>query len=352
MENNNSPDEIKRLDSLQIFRGLAALSVVFFHTAGGVNFFVQKIPDWLNAILMHGFLGVDFFFILSGFIIMNSHFDDEKSFASLKVYLAKRFIRIFPPYWIISFILFLGYILIPQLSQGNRTNIGLISSLFLLPSDYPPLLIVAWTLIHEMIFYLIFCVYFISNRLFLALIITWIIAIVGANSLGITEKSQTFLYILNPINLEFICGMGVAYLVRFISSRYAIFILILSMVLFAIIWPYAVECRILFGLSFALMVLSVVLIEHEGNIHFPFWLILIGDASYSIYLIHNPIVSLTSRMVANFKDMIGWQLGLVAGVIASLAIGIAFHLLLEKPLLKILRKKLIRRNTKENQPVI
>ena len=129
---------LKKFDSLQVFRGLAALGVVFYHTAMSTNVFVGKIPTWLNSMFDHGFLGVDFFFVLSGFIIMSSHFDDEKSVASLKTYGIKRFVRIFPPYWPVSVALMLSYFLLPSLSQGTRGDFSLLSSLLLLPAATPP----------------------------------------------------------------------------------------------------------------------------------------------------------------------------------------------------------------------
>lgn len=129
---------LKKIDSLQVFRGLAALGVVFHHTAMSTSAFIEKIPIWLNSVFERGFLGVDFFFVLSGFIIMSSHFDDEKSVSSLKTYGIKRFVRIFPPYWPVSVALMLGYIFLPNLSQGARGDFSLLSSLLLLPDTPPP----------------------------------------------------------------------------------------------------------------------------------------------------------------------------------------------------------------------
>jgi len=128
---------LKKIASLQVFRGLAALAVVFFHARLGTSAFVEKIPAWLNSILKHGSLGVDFFFVLSGFIIMSCHFDDEKSAASLKTYGIKRFVRIFPPYWPVSIVLMLAYLLLPNMSQGDRSELSLLSSLLLLPDTHP-----------------------------------------------------------------------------------------------------------------------------------------------------------------------------------------------------------------------
>lgn len=128
---------LKLFDSLQMFRGLAAMGVVVHHTAISSDALVSKIPIWLITIFNYGFLGVDFFFVLSGFIIMHSHFNDDKSIAALKVYVIKRFVRIFPPYWPVSIVLIFAYFVLPGMSMGERTDFSWLSSLLLLPDVYP-----------------------------------------------------------------------------------------------------------------------------------------------------------------------------------------------------------------------
>lgn len=132
-----SVEGLRKFDSLQVFRGLAALGVVVHHAAISTEALVGRIPGWLIQIFEHGFLGVDFFFVLSGFIILNSHYDDEKSVAALKTYGIKRFARIFPPYWPVSIALIIAYFVLPGMSQGVRGDINWLSSLLLLP-DTPP----------------------------------------------------------------------------------------------------------------------------------------------------------------------------------------------------------------------
>lgn len=173
-----------KYDSLQAFRGVAALGVVLHHTAMSTNDFIEKVPLWLNAVLSQGFLGVDFFFVLSGFIIMSSHYDDKKSFLAIKAYIIKRFVRIYPPYWPVSIALLAAYSLLPTLSKGVRGDLGWVSSLFLVPDASPPALPVAWTLIHEVVFYAVFCLYFYSSRVFLAFLVVWGLSIGLMYTLG------------------------------------------------------------------------------------------------------------------------------------------------------------------------
>ena len=61
------------INSLQVFRGMAALAVVAHHAALSTDAFVQSMPEGWQRLFDLGALGVDFFFVLSGFIIMHAH---------------------------------------------------------------------------------------------------------------------------------------------------------------------------------------------------------------------------------------------------------------------------------------
>jgi exopolysaccharide production protein ExoZ len=83
-----------KIQSLQAFRGFAALAVLFYHCAqrGDIHSPFLQLP-------LMGYLGVDFFFVLSGFIIMYAHMRDPRTFTAVKTYLFKRITRIYPAYW-------------------------------------------------------------------------------------------------------------------------------------------------------------------------------------------------------------------------------------------------------------
>ncbi len=337
------PNMVKeiRFDSLQLFRGLAALGVVFYHTAQKTNEYVSEIPVWINSVFECGFIGVDFFFVLSGFIILKAHIDDEKSAESLKNFCIKRFVRIFPPYWPVSIALLISYSFLYGFCRGAGGELSMLSSFFLLPDNVPPSLSVAWTLIHEVMFYLVFCLFFISNRIFFYFLICWIFFICASLSTTTINHFSPFVErFLNPINLEFLMGMGVAYFARKISNRYGIFIIFSSAVVLILLlcWPQSLEYRILFGVPFSGMVLGAVMMESKLSFTLPKWLVLIGDASYSIYLIHNPLVALTSRQLSRLSNFTSWNCGILVGVFSSVVIGILYHLTIEKPLVRVFRR--------------
>ena len=161
------------IKSLQVFRGLAAFAVVSHHAVVSTDAFVGIVPYSINSILVKGYLGVDFFFVLSGFIIMYTHMNDNQTNSSLLRYILKRVTRIYPPYLPISITLIAFYKLMPELSASGGREYSLMSSFLLIPSDLPPALPVAWTLIHEMIFYTFFLLFFISPRVLFFGLMAW-----------------------------------------------------------------------------------------------------------------------------------------------------------------------------------
>ena len=91
------PPRAGRLPSLEIGRGLAALAVVMFHANAGSRLVGGPDLHWMRA-LEHG---VDFFFVLSGFIIFAAHADDIGKRGQILPYLLKRGIRLFPLLWLV-----------------------------------------------------------------------------------------------------------------------------------------------------------------------------------------------------------------------------------------------------------
>lgn len=86
---------IKYIDELTGIRGLAAWWVVLYHFR---EFLAPHIPHWLTQFISHGYLAVDFFFILSGFVIFVSNGKAVSNFSikSIRVFYLKRLARIYP----------------------------------------------------------------------------------------------------------------------------------------------------------------------------------------------------------------------------------------------------------------
>jgi len=159
-------------------RGLAAFAVTIFHGIHGIALeqYVGHAPfQWFFS-FAHA--GVDFFFVLSGFIIYIAHHADVGDLSALPRYVWRRVTRIYPIYWVIT-----GFVIILIIFRpGGEHELDaehILNSVLLLPQSRPPLIGVAWTLEHEMLFYLAFSSLIIGRRLGAIVFIGWTCLIVA-----------------------------------------------------------------------------------------------------------------------------------------------------------------------------
>lgn len=335
----------QHIRTIQIFRGFAALGVVAHHTVQSTNAFFGDMPKWVHHTIGQGKFGVDFFFVLSGFIIMFVHQHDRKSFSSVKKYLIQRFIRVYPVYWLVAMVIGIAYFLMPAMSQSGGREINVISSILLIPSEGVPVLSVAWTLIHEVMFYIFFLLFFFSNALFSTFIVLWVVCIAVANFVEVIWVLDDINhYFFSLLNIEFIFGMLAAITLKHVCSIKLGMLLTLCGGLIGVVAIYGVNLglpdsiRLIFAFGMAQLIIGAAIIERRVNVSFPAVLILLGDASYSIYLIHKPALSITQRIFS--KMNFGWEMALFLGVIITTLFGVIFHLIVEKSLIRIIRHKL------------
>jgi exopolysaccharide production protein ExoZ len=329
-----------RLRSLQAGRGLAAVAVAVHHAAYATEQLVAPLPNWLAAIFHQGLLGVDFFFVLSGFIILNAHFNDPPTRAALNSYVWKRVIRVFVPYLPITLVLIAAYMALPELTRNNR-DWGWLTSLLLVPSPYPPALAAAWTLVHEMLFYAIFIVYFLGRRSFIAAILAWTAAMLlfPAGVVDGQDAEPLMEALLNPINLEFCFGLGCAIGYRVISPRFASRLILLGIGIAAVFFAALGEReRIVFGAGVAFLVLGFALQEKGLGLHIPAIPVFLGDASYAIYLIHVPVISLVVRLGHHLPFLANWPASLLLSACSAIAFGCMYYRVYERPALAMARR--------------
>ncbi|MBI1384684.1 MAG: acyltransferase family protein [Rhizobiales bacterium] len=329
------------LTTLQAGRAIAALAVVVFHAALGTAAFVAPLPATLDAVARLGELGVDFFFVLSGFVITHASRMRQRTVPEGIRFLEGRLIRIFAPYLPIGLAMVAIYTLAPGLSGAPR-DWGWLSSLFLLPTASPPALSVAWTLQHELIFYVLFAFLFFSGRL-VAGCLVWAGLIVASWYAGAAEAIPARFF-LGAINLEFLFGVAAALWVANGARRLppALYVLIGAAILTLWWWLGAgLEVRVVFGLAVAFIMVGATSAELAGRLGAPSVLILLGNASYAIYLLHNPIVSVTSRLCAKVPILDGWLVAMTVAIAVSVAAGLVYHLAIEKPLMALLRHRLL-----------
>ncbi|HWY61125.1 MAG TPA: acyltransferase [Rhizomicrobium sp.] len=334
-----------QLLSLQVGRAFAAMAVVLFHANAAASQYRGPTFAWM----FFGQHGVDFFFVLSGFIIFFAHRHDIGRPEAATGYLLKRFIRLYPILWIV--VLAYG---IPTIIFGghNAAGASLSDSLLLYPSLARTLPTVVWTLRHEVLFYAAFVVLIINVRAGIVLFVAWA-AVVFVQLLLISfghPIKGTASLVLSTYQIDFIFGAAVAY--SYFKGRLRMSLsaglisLAMTLSAFWMIRNYqeggtsytavtTAWVTLVLGAGFGGLLLD--LLSLEGRV-FPSLLVLIGNASYSIYLIHTAANVILQRIAAYFPHgLLAFGAGQAFLFVGGVSAGVALHLFVEKPVVQGLR---------------
>jgi len=336
------------LQSLQILRGVAAVAVAFFHTNVILSMPQYGSVSAFQSLASKGWLGVNFFFILSGFIILMAHQRDVGKPSQAVKYLIRRGVRVYPIYWILTTVFMIAATLRPGYADFSIDFWNLFTTYSLIMVvDLPTLpLKVAWTLLFEVKFYLLFTLLILVGKPAILLFVAWTIAVLVAN-LFFTPPDWGYLLpswgLLSIWNLNFLLGMAGFLLVTRLGERFWWFLLasgLLAMAYFAKdingMAGYVADppLMIAFGLAMTAIIVGCVLGERRFQWQFPRWSLYLGDASYSIYLVHSAVISLVAGL--NFKftfNLVPNEALFLLTFIVSVAVGAIVHSVLEKPLL-------------------
>ncbi|QDC00872.1 acyltransferase [Mesorhizobium sp. 8] len=328
---------MKRLHGIQYLRAVAALGVVVFHAAerSGTHFAI-------------GAAGVDVFFVISGFIMWVIASERSPSPAA---FLRDRIERIAPLYWIATGVMVAGALagLFPNLRLSAWY---VLSSLAFLASRSPstgdiwPVLVQGWTLNYEMFFYALFAAaLFLPARRRLAALAGLFLALAAAGWLFAPEtpilKTWT-----DPLLLEFLVGIaiGEAWLRGAVPSPASGIVLIaVALVGFAFVGvTYAGFTPFVLGPLAAALVLGVLAFERHAAVPRLPLAAYLGDSSYSTYLWHTMAISVVAK-AGSLLSLPG-PVVLIAAIVAGVAIGVAVHEILEKPIAAFLKNRRRRRS--------
>ena len=203
-----------KLEWVEFGRGLAALAVVLSHT------FMPGFPDYLSFCHLLGRWGVAFFFVLSGFIIYHVHSGDLGAPERALNFAWRRFIRIFPTYWLVVFVaLFVRQYLGNPEYRVPIDAAFVVGQIFMIPQEL--FIPVAWSLRYELLFYSLFFVVILNFRIGVALFSLWLVFIIyrctqstACNLITISDprcpiEAVQHTIIDGYLNLYFFCGMGI-----------------------------------------------------------------------------------------------------------------------------------------------
>jgi len=274
---------------------------------------------------------------------MYAHADDDRTPGSVARYGFKRLKRIYPAYLPVGLGMVALYIAMPGLSAsvGGR-DFSLVSSLFLIPANEPPALSVAWTLVHELMFYGMFLLFFASRRWLAGGLLVWALVILLANhSIALTGWLR---YLLSILNIEFMFGVGAAWLVRsraLLGKGPQVAILgvaIASLALWLMTQDKTEYLHLMFAMGMAFLIVGFAVYEQSTVLPWPGPLLFLGSASYSIYLIHNPLLSLTQRLAGRMG--LTWSEAMVFGVVICVVAGWIYYKVVERPAQQFFQKLL------------
>jgi len=330
----------KPLNTLQAGRGLAALAVLLYHAN-----LTLSLPKYLGyevaPVFRSGDSGVQFFFVLSGFVILLAHESDIGKPAQLGSFLSKRFRRVYPPLWIVLLLVIPIFFLHPSFGIGDERKFATIVGAFLIaPIGSNSLLAPEWTLRHEIVFYGVFALLLWRRRAGYLVLGLWLLACAVVPFLHPDPTGlPAFFFASNHLLFGF--GMLVCVIFRRVVLGVGVTWLCAAagILLYAAAWAAEAyrpallwnDPAVLFGFAAALAILGLISLERAGHLSFPWALTYLGEASYAVYLIHYPVISLMCKVVARNRLWAHGALCFLTVSVAALAVGILFHALLEKP---------------------
>jgi peptidoglycan/LPS O-acetylase OafA/YrhL len=352
----------KQLHLIQGLRGLAALAVVLFHVDQLSNERLGERFFW--ELFRFGWVGVDFFFVLSGFIITYTQYHrfEQSGWLPWRKFITRRYLRIYPLYWLVMGGVLLLLLTVPALKNNSPiTPRFVLNSLLLFPQDSDPILSVGWTLTLILFFYTIASLIFLfPRRLYWGLV--GVILIGSATqffAIFTIPTSAPWLWMtFNSFHWEFAGGCLVAYWLRSRQVTYPYTLVIVGTVgvlLFSFLQSYGfieavnaipvgntelLVTRVMFtGIPCLFLVLGAAKLDTQDRTAIPGWLNYLGDASYSIYLVHSPVISACTQILAKLglPEFVGAAtIANSAIALLSVAIGCLSYSFLEKPLLAYL----------------
>lgn len=338
------------INSIQVLRGIAALLVVLIHIIHDVNIKTNSsiIGNFYN-IENFGNIGVDLFFVISGFIMIYIHYNDFERPSSSFVFIKKRVIRIVPLYWIFTTLSAILLIVLPQLFSKDKEFdlLHYILSMLFIPTtnsigEVVPLLGVGWTLNIEMFFYLIFSVaLFFTRKYFLPLLfISLSISIIINYTYNFTipffnTNGKLLIY-------EFFLGSVIGYLYsKGIKLYKAKILLILSLffILFNLFNFIDFELRLFYaGIPSAILIYS--LLSLKDNLDYSSYIakvfLLLGNASYSIYLTHVFFYKVPIKLFSSINP----DLLIITSLLFTSFLGIIVYKFIENPSYKYLKNRI------------
>ncbi|WP_157082693.1 acyltransferase family protein [Sphingomonas asaccharolytica] len=333
---------IKPLTSIRFF---AAMAVVIFHSGASFVSVNRHMPSFVKILLLNGYVGVTFFFVLSGFILQLTYRGRIRTTDQIKRFSVARFARLYPVYFLAiiamwPFTTMAGLGDVPQflLLHWWIPNGALGWTDWNMPS---------WTLSVEFFFYLCFPL---ISRWAVVIGTRWlaIIIFIGLSFDAITAASAVvgndkvmFSWMhWTPVPLlrlpEFVIGICAAE-ISLRGNRLPIPSWIAALALVVGLSLSGSPRIAAFATATAVLLISCV--ARDGGSRFARalssrWLVVLGGASYSLYLMQQPVHFAIERWLGTEKAVVALQYPVL--IIGSLILFFWY----EEPMREWIRKRI------------
>ncbi|MDV3349883.1 acyltransferase [Leptothoe sp. LEGE 181152] len=327
----------KRVEVIDVLRGLAAMAVVLFHFTGYLSLSKTPMSFWSQGIVNiteYGYVGVPIFFVLSGYVIALTASRYRFSFNTGVRFTLRRLVRLTPPYWCMVSLFALTIVTGRMFGffQNTTVTVAQVVAHLVYAQDileYTPLDIVHWTLCLEAQFYIVFSLSnIIIHRYFQKREVLYFSATVVASILINTFEVLP--------NAWFPClwyqfGLGILIYYARCNQKLAIILFTLASAMAGLDF-YRGEIIGVTVLATSFILFSMERFPFIPN-SYPKCLSSLGQISYSLYLVHGFVglgLGIVFKSLSLQSEMIAWFLILIA-VTLSIAFSVLFNLVCEQP---------------------
>lgn len=333
-----------RLELLHVYRAMASVAVVLHHLTAMSErgFGVEYLGGFFTAFEFR----VDFFFVLSGFLITWVYGGRIGLPGAGLAFFRRRFLRLYPLLFVLT-TLKLFFMLGPAATSGRWSSESLdlatiFGSYFMLPMERYPLILAAWTIPFEVFFYAVFAIAMSTRwRAVFGIALLWMTVIIIHAVLNPTAGGRQTFFLLQLSHLQLMAGVLTALALRSLDLRawrrplLAFAILALGALPFIYsdwLQPIALVKRLYLAATFMALIAGSALWEmsRERTLVIPQWLRTLGDSSYSIFLLHSPLLLIGLQQMANWRMMNDGTLTLLA--LAAVIAGVFCYRWLELPM--------------------
>jgi peptidoglycan/LPS O-acetylase OafA/YrhL len=289
----------QKLAGLQVARALAALSVAYFHSYMALRGFPESAQHPIPFLKAWGYLGVDFFFAISGYVIC---LVGSKPDFSPAAFATKRVFRLFPMYWVTMIVVGI-LILVGRFPDPIKLG-HFLYSLTLLPQHGASVYQPSWSMERELVFYALA-----AMSIPFAGVAGLAVVLAALACAGFIFQDPWSFHLVSIRQADFLGGVLVFLLSKHgrFGSPAAVLALAAGVLAMGYLWFFPTRI-----FPFAITICFATILFGMVNLRLPWkhwslhWLVMIGDASYSVYLLHGLILYYAPWLSGKFGALPDW----------------------------------------------